>query len=103
MVHTFQDVLDAGKADIAPFAEVMPDDIFTFSYTSGTTGNPKGVMTSHINMLTTIGAIESKGVYIHENDVHLSYLPLPHVLERCFYLVLMSAGGTVWYKIYMHS
>jgi long-chain acyl-CoA synthetase len=46
-VYKWQDVLDAGADEDIPFAEVKPTDIFTFSYTSGTTGNPKGVMISH--------------------------------------------------------
>jgi long-chain acyl-CoA synthetase len=34
--------------------EIKRDDIYTFSYTSGTTGNPKGAMLSHGNLVSLI-------------------------------------------------
>jgi fatty-acyl-CoA synthase len=45
--HRLQDVVDAGE-DV-PAVEVVPDDVFTLLYTSGTTSFPKGAMISHRN------------------------------------------------------
>jgi len=43
---SFKDFVSKGKTDIE-YPKVLPTDIATFSYTSGTTGNPKGAMISH--------------------------------------------------------
>lgn len=69
--------------------------MFTFSYTSGTTGNPKGVMLSHQNLIVTIASVNSRNVDLNEKDVHLSYLPLPHVFELVLNMAFMSNGGTI--------
>lgn len=49
--------MNSGKEKIHPFAEVHGKDIFTFSYTSGTTGMPKGVMLRHLNFVTVAGGV----------------------------------------------
>ena len=69
------------------------DDIVSYVYTSGTTGNPKGVMLSHKNFLANVkDATQVVDLYPHE--VALSFLPLSHVLERMagYYLILYKGG-----------
>jgi long-subunit acyl-CoA synthetase (AMP-forming) len=63
--------------------KVLPDDCLTFSYTSGTTGPPKGAMLSHKN-LTSFAAAENynDSTLFNSDDLGLSYLPLPHILQR---------------------
>ena len=72
--------------------EVTPDTYYTFSYTSGTTGMPKGVMLTHRNFACNIGAMNAfdPGFTLRDDDVYISYLPLAHVFER---MLLMSAMG----------
>ena len=63
--------------------KVDRDTILTFSYTSGTTGQPKGSLLSHGNFLSALGAFlnhDMKG--FSPKDVYLSFLPLPHIFER---------------------
>lgn len=60
---------------------------------SGTTGNPKGAMLSHRNMICTLRAIMTMAGLV-ENDVHISYLPLAHIFERVVILVVATCGAS---------
>jgi len=74
-------------------AAITPDDPVTLLYTSGTTGNPKGVLLTHRNVLYEVTAAETMGTV--ESGVRwVSYLPLAHIAERMFsiYLPVMTAG-----------
>lgn len=63
--------------------KVLPEDCLTFSYTSGTTGPPKGAMLSHKNLASFAGAEKyNNSTLFTSDDVDLSYLPLPHILQR---------------------
>jgi fatty-acyl-CoA synthase len=53
------------------------DDIAFLQYTSGSTGDPKGVTLTHANLLANIRAIVA-GLEVKENDVVVSWLPLYH-------------------------
>ena len=71
------------------------DELATIVYTSGTTGNAKGVMLSHHNILCNAYS-GLRSIYITDKDTFLSFLPLSHTLERTagYYLPMMS-GATV--------
>ncbi|ORX56993.1 acetyl-CoA synthetase-like protein [Hesseltinella vesiculosa] len=59
-----------------------PEDLCCIMYTSGSTGNPKGVMLTHKNIVAAIGGVNlSMGHHIGNNDSMMAYLPLAHVLE----------------------
>jgi long-chain acyl-CoA synthetase len=79
---------------------VKADDCITFSYTSGTTGPPKGAMISHKNFVSFIAAQQlNKDAKFYEEDVCISYLPLPHILEREFvYSMFASAARVVYFS-----
>lgn len=86
-VITFDDVLKLGEKNAnreefdKRLESTKPDDLCSIVYTSGTTGNPKGVMLTHDNFLSNVRAA-SKLVEIGPEDDCLSFLPLSHVLER---------------------
>jgi len=62
-------------------AALGSDDLATIMYTSGTTGNPKGVMLTHGNLLSNVWAsLERSGQ--HPDDVVLSWLPYTHIYAR---------------------
>lgn len=78
-------------------AECKPDDVFTLVYTSGTTGEPKGVMLTHRNVISNVESI-LQFFSFNENDVALSFLPLSHILERMAgYYTMLSRGTTIAY------
>jgi long-chain acyl-CoA synthetase len=77
-------------------ARIQPDDVCTIVYTSGTTGDPKGVELTHRNVVDICRAI----LQVHplgESDSTLSFLPYAHVFERIngIFTVLMF-GGQTW-------
>ncbi|HCP49391.1 MAG: AMP-binding protein [Pseudomonadota bacterium] len=61
-----------------------PDDLMVLTYTSGTTGPPKGAMITQQNMMFMMQCLQ--GCYgIHSDDEQLGFLPLAHVAGRMFY------------------
>jgi long-chain acyl-CoA synthetase len=58
-----------------------PDAVCSIVYTSGTTGEPKGVMLHHRGFLADVIASESV-LHLRNDDVFLSFLPLSHLYER---------------------
>jgi long-chain acyl-CoA synthetase len=86
--------LAADPADVdARVAAVRPEDPVTLLYTSGTTGNPKGVLLTHHNVLYEVAAAVSTGA-VAPGVRWVSYLPLAHIAERMFsiYLAVATAG-----------
>ncbi|KAH9101957.1 hypothetical protein LEN26_015612 [Aphanomyces euteiches] len=85
---------------IAPKYAKLTDPTFLM-YTSGTTGDPKGVILSSQNLMTCAeGIIEriSHGPVvdtINESATHLSYLPLAHIFEHIVLVALISVGGRI--------
>ncbi len=83
---------EAGEYDAGHWPS---DGLASIVYTSGTTGNPKGVMLSHANILSNAYAGISR-VPVHPDDLFLSFLPLSHTLERTAgYYVPIMAGASV--------
>lgn len=78
---TLAEVMEAGRKKVQPYAKVGWNDIYTFSYTSGTTSDPKGAMMSHGNLLTMLHA-NVPLMKVEGECRYVSYLPLAHVYER---------------------
>ncbi len=69
---------ELGKTTAAYVAvQLKESDIAFLQYTSGSTGNPKGVMLTHANLLANIRAM-GKAVEVTDDDVIVSWLPLYH-------------------------
>ena len=73
-----------------------PEDIATMLYTSGTTGNPKGVLLSHNNIRSNVEAC-GRLFEASPEDRAVSFLPLSHILERMVDYWLYSKGVTIAY------
>lgn len=71
-----------------------PDDVATILYTSGTTGQPKGVMLTHNNIYSNTRATADV-LPMGSDDTALSFLPLSHIFERMADYRYMAEGGTI--------
>ncbi len=82
---------------------LRPEDCATIIFTSGTTGDPKGVMLSHRNILANAAA-GLAAQPVSDKDIFLSFLPLSHAFERTVgqFLMLM-AGATIAYSASLRS
>ncbi|KAG5539550.1 hypothetical protein RHGRI_019925 [Rhododendron griersonianum] len=74
-------------------------DICTIMYTSGTTGDPKGVMISNNSIVTLIAGVkcllESANEALRVEDVYLSYLPLAHIFDRVIEECFINHGASI--------
>ncbi|WP_069166614.1 fatty acid--CoA ligase FadD11 [Nocardia altamirensis] len=85
-----------GRSDFdfeASWRAVQPDDIATLCYTSGTTGNPKGVELTHANLIFDAHAFASV-LPVEFGDRQTSYLPTAHMADRFTALYLQEVFGT---------
>ena len=83
--------------DVLPGADRGPDDLALVSFSSGTTGTPKGVMLSHGNITSNVSAV-LEPFFAGEDDVFLSILPLHHMFESTGgFLIPLAAGARVHY------
>jgi len=73
-----------------------PESVATILYTSGTTGNPKGVLLTHANVGSNV-AVSRTLLDISDTDITLSFLPLSHVFQRMVDYVFFNVGCTIAY------
>jgi len=89
---SYEELLASGTAEFdAP--EVSDDELLGLFYTSGTTGEPKGVMLSHRNMLANIA--NSEGVYNYlPTDIYLHAAPMFHLADGAAVFTHTANGAT---------
>src|SRR5712691_8123880 len=70
----------------------QPDDVATICYTSGTTGDPKGVMLTHRNVIETARTF-ARTEDVRPTDEWLSYLPMAWIGDSIYSLALSLTAG----------
>jgi len=101
-VHMLDDVIELGRRLAADDPNVVvrfhknahavnAGDLATIIYTSGSSGEPKGVMLTHANIVANLVDVQQV-LSLTESDVALSYLPLCHAFERTTAYVYLTHG-----------
>jgi long-chain acyl-CoA synthetase len=91
-VTTFEKVCEIGKNSPRELPTIDPKTPHFICYSSGTTGNPKGVIISHATSLSnSLSAADM--INVGDGATHLSYLPLAHVFERAAVSITAYYGG----------
>jgi long-chain acyl-CoA synthetase len=85
----------SGKIDLIK-KTIAGDDLLTILYTSGTTGQPKGVMLSHKNLLSNVFICKDIAPFTNKWKA-LSFLPLNHVYERFLNTLYLFHGVSIYY------
>ncbi len=76
------------------YKEANMDDLANILYTSGTTGDSKGVMLSHMQYTSALEA-NDRAVSVTENDRIMNFLPYAHIFEKGWTLLCISEGATL--------
>lgn len=76
--------------------KIKPDDLWSIIYTSGTSGNPKGVMISHFNIASNVQQSQA-AIGFQKDKRWLSFLPLSHSFERVTSLFSLWVGAEIYY------
>ncbi|GBG62926.1 hypothetical protein CBR_g34297 [Chara braunii] len=97
--YSWQEFIDMGKANPVEPNPPKASDISTIMYTSGTTGEPKGVVLSHEALLAVIASCDmylmKVNFEITAKDVFISYLPLAHILDRTLEEFMIYKGAKI--------
>ncbi|KFV14862.1 PREDICTED: long-chain-fatty-acid--CoA ligase 5 isoform X1 [Pterocles gutturalis] len=97
-ILALQEVEELGRNNIREPVPPKPEDLCIVCFTSGTTGNPKGAMLTHENVVANAAAFlrtTENTVELTSSDITISYLPLAHMFERVVQTVLYSCGAKV--------
>jgi long-chain acyl-CoA synthetase len=100
IVYTFDELCNSNiniNSVSGSIASPLPhgDTLATFCYTSGTTGNPKGALITHTNIISVAAGALNSVFDLKSNDYYLSFLPLPHIFERMVISALLSCGSAI--------
>ncbi|KNC78520.1 hypothetical protein SARC_09056 [Sphaeroforma arctica JP610] len=90
----FYEVADLGSENVLSHDPPTAEDVAVLMYTSGTTGNPKGVQITHRNVMSDVVSLQER-LRVSNQDVHFSFLPLAHIFERVIQALCVSQGCSI--------
>eukprot|EP00887_Chlorella_sp_A99_P003085 scaffold9.g3085.t1 len=117
-VYSFDEFLELGRSKPAPAVPPEPSDFCTIMYTSGTTGDPKGVEISHTAVLSVVVSkrgveishwalleavvslaffLKAHGIEMGPGDSLLGFLPLAHIFDRAAEELYLHVGASIGY------
>ncbi|KAL1316787.1 hypothetical protein HN51_068937 [Arachis hypogaea] len=98
-IYSWDEFLQVGQNQSFDLPVKKKSDICTIMYTSGTTGDPKGVLISNESILTLLAGVkrllESVKEELNDKDVYLSYLPLAHIFDRVIEELFIWHGASI--------
>ncbi|XP_010270843.1 PREDICTED: long chain acyl-CoA synthetase 1-like isoform X1 [Nelumbo nucifera] len=99
--YSWNEFLQMGKENPVELTPPQPFSICTIMYTSGTSGDPKGVILTHESIAANVKGVD---LFLEQfedkmtvNDVYLSFLPLAHILDRMIEEYFFHRGASVGY------
>jgi long-chain acyl-CoA synthetase len=104
-IHTFKEIMEMGDKPLHKDPDLIEreidagavDDVVTIIFTSGTTGEPKGVMLTNRSYLHQVKGVPEI-VDIHPGDIWLSVLPVWHSFERIIQYVALATASALAYS-----
>lgn len=90
-----KEIEDYGKQHRLTPIPPTSEDICTICYTSGSTGEPKGVLVPHRSIIANIAAWRAVGITYSDVDKYLCFLPLAHIMERVMHPAILEEGGCI--------
>jgi long-chain acyl-CoA synthetase len=104
-IRSYEEVMataeDLGEEEVEAFEKEVAlgksDDLATLLYTSGTTGEPKGVMLTHRGFLFQMDRVYNI-LHLTHNDIFLGVLPIWHSFERAVEYIVLNYGASVAYS-----
>ena len=101
-IYSFDDFIALGKEKHVEASPPKAEDLCTIMYTSGTTGDPKGVELTHASVMATVASLaiflkDNSGEFDFQKEVFISYLPLAHIFDRATEELVLHLGGSIGY------
>lgn len=98
-IYSWYDFLQLGLNEQIDLPPKKRSDVCTIMYTSGTTGEPKGVVITNESILSIISGVqhhlESMDEEFRASDVFFSYLPLAHIFDRVIEELFIFTGASI--------
>ncbi|KAK1932979.1 fatty acyl-CoA synthetase family protein [Babesia divergens] len=99
-VVLFDKLVEKGAEKLLQFTPAKAEQVNTISYTSGTSGIPKGVILTQGQIASLITVVNShvcsaRGITAEATKCYLSYLPLAHMYERLYINSSLFVGGKI--------